>query len=177
MALTIARGNPISFYDLNIAAGLSGTTANTSLAARGTTFSISYTTDGSNSLQICEFYTDGCPNTYTYPFGTSAYQSDTIGEQVTVTWTHAGALPFTLSSYTIWLKTNVSDWLVRQSGLSSTLDQWTDTSTQPGFDHYYRVQAIGTGGQKSPSDADMILAGLYPPYGFVTTEDLTPTTF
>lgn len=60
MALTIARGNQISFYDLNIAAGLSGTTANTSMAARGTTFGISYTTNGSDSLQMCEFYTDGC---------------------------------------------------------------------------------------------------------------------
>ena len=176
MALTIARGNPISFYDLNIAAGLSGTTANTSMAARGTTFSISYATNGTNSLEMCEFYTNGCPNTSTYPYNIAVGQVDTIGEQVTVWWTEAGSLPFTLASYKIWMKTNVSDWLLRQSDLSVPRTTWTDTSTQPGFDICYRVQAIGTGGQKSPSDADMILLGAYPPNDCVYTEDFTPTT-
>lgn len=134
------------------------------------------------NISICEWYTDGCPNTSTFPYNIGSYQSDIIGEQVTTYWTHAGALPFTLASYTIWMKVDYGGtWSVRISGLSSSLDQWTDTSTQPGRDIYTRVQAIGTGGEKSPLDVDMDNSTItplpiYPPFALTTTEDLTPTT-
>jgi len=173
--MALQTSGQISMDDMRVEAGATG---QVDLATLGSTFGVSYTTNGGNDLQFSEFYGQSGTIGSSFPYNTNSWQSDTIGENVTTYWTHAESLPFTLSSYTVWMKVNSGSWSIRQSGLSASLDQWTDISTQPGFDIYTRVQAIGTGGEKSPSDADMILGGTtYPPTALTTTEDLTPTTY
>jgi len=136
MALTIARGNPISFYDLNIAAGLSGTTANTSLAARGTTFSISYATNGTNSLQMCEFYTDGCPGVIP-PTPTGFSVGNAVGLNFYLSWTaSAGATSYKIYRGGVYLTTT--------SGVSITVSGLAYSTS-----YCWSVSAINVNGESS----------------------------
>jgi hypothetical protein len=162
---------PISFAQLNVELGhSSGATLSLGQAAFEEFAQATGTT-----IEICEFYSDGCPDDHTYPWDVQAIQGDIIGEQVGVYWEHAGALGFTLQSYTIWQKVDSGSWSASHTGISSSATYFSD-STQPGFTHYYRVQAIGSS-LKSPIDGDMTNTGtVYPPTGVVTTEDETPTT-
>ena len=156
-----------------------GTTGAFSLASMGNIFGVSYATNGTNSLMFTEFY--GLTSGFVYPYNINSYQGDIVGEVVTTTWSHADSLAFTLASYTVWQKVNSGSWSVRQAGISSANTAWSDTTTQPGFDIYTRVQAIGTLGEKSPLDVDMDNSTttplpIYPPFAKTTTQDETPTT-
>lgn len=170
-----SQGSSISFAQLNTQLGHSSTAQLTLGNAGNEEFGRTIGLE----IAICEFYTDGCPpvpNSYTYPFNVSAIQGDIVGEQVGVYWTAPGSLAFTLASYTVWTKVNSGSWSVNTPSIGTTGTYFSD-STQPGFTIYYRVQAIGTGGEKSPPDVDMDNTGTtYPPTGIVTTQDETPTT-
>jgi len=112
-----------------------------------------------------------------FPSNIDSYQSDNAGNTVVTTWDAAASLAFTLASYTIWVRIDNGSFSVIKTGVSSTATSWVDNGTMPGFDYYSRVQAIGTGGQKSPPDADMDDPTiLYPPFAMTTTVDTTTTT-
>lgn len=168
-----SRGNPISFNQINIELGHSGT-AQLSLSQAGLEeFGQTLGTE----IEICQFFSDGCPNAFIWPFNVNSYQADDAGEYVQTTWLHAGSLPFTLVSYTVWIKVDTGSWVVLAAsvGTPSTATAYLDTSSQPGHDVYTRVQAIGSS-QKSPPDADMDNTGTtYPETALTVTEDNTPT--
>ena len=161
----IPNSNSISMLEIAQQAGAS--TTNISLAAMGNLYSgVTYTTTGSNRLEFCEFYSNGCvgPVDTTPPFFNSPLTSGTVTtSSVQLNWVTSDN--FGVTTQNLYYKINPYEQYYSVIGLSASATTYNVTGLTPNTEYEFYIIAYDAAGNSTNSVVLTVL---------VASEDTTP---